>query len=267
VTFKETRQLLRAVADSSDLPSVARSLELPQEELVLRLTDLERAGLVLLGDDDERPLLQRAGAQYLQREGHVTDDVLRFLPQTIDDLYARDALLRAGTSLVDEFRAALVDGRGVEHARLLIPEAFEHAVTVRFAVDLFAASVALMARLSAEEPAGSLAEEIVAVTLLEEARGVLEIDVDTGRLAPEAASAAAEELRSLFELFQDDDVLDLFRMEEPADAALALGSSRNEHLGVVDQRLSAWFSPFGWTPATGYLASPVESRRADAASA
>jgi hypothetical protein len=52
-----------------------------------------------------------------------------------------------------------------------VPEAFAPAITERIAIDLFAASVALMARLSDNEPAGCVAEEVVAVVAMEEARG------------------------------------------------------------------------------------------------
>jgi hypothetical protein len=57
----------------------------------------------------------------------------------------------------------------------------------------------------------------------------------------------------LFELFEDDDVLDLFDMAEPADAAMAGHDPINRQLGVVDQRLEAWFDPFGSAAPTGYL--------------
>jgi hypothetical protein len=42
-------------------------------------------------------------------------------------------------------------------------------------------------------------------------------------------------------------------MREPADAAVAGRAPINVQLGVVDQRMEAWFQPFGWTVPTGYL--------------
>lgn len=42
-------------------------------------------------------------------------------------------------------------------------------------------------------------------------------------------------------------------MAEPADAAMAGHDPINWQLGVVDQRLEAWFDPFGWAAPTGYL--------------
>jgi hypothetical protein len=169
----------------------------------------------------------------------------------IDDLNAREALVVGGTILVDEFRAALVDGDPVDHARGLVPPAFIPAVDDRLALDLFAASVALMARLSNGAPAGCVAEEIVAVGLIDEARVWLELRREEGRLDEDEERAAGEELRGLFELFEDDDVLNIFEMMEPADAALA--GKPNLQLGVADQRVESWFDAFGGTSPTVYL--------------
>lgn len=116
------------------------------------------------------PLLRDAGRQYLARQGEVPREVLRFLPHEVDDLNAREALLVAGTVLVDEFRDHVLQGRGIEYAEGLVPPAFEQAVTERLALDLFAAAVALLARLSDGRPAGCVAEEILAVGLIEGAK-------------------------------------------------------------------------------------------------
>jgi hypothetical protein len=126
-------------------------------------------------------------------------------------------------------------------------------VDEQLALNLLAAAVALMARLSCGDAAGCLAEEIIAVALLNEAEVWLEMQVDKGELEREDAQAAAGRLHGIFELFEDDDVLDLFRMEEPADAAVAGHSWINQQAGVVDQRVEAWFQPFGGVTATGYL--------------
>jgi hypothetical protein len=80
------------------------------------------------------PILRDAGRQYLALEGSVDPAVLRFLPFVIDDLHARRALLDAGTIVVDEFRAALLDGRAIVHAQDLVPEAFAPAITERIAI-------------------------------------------------------------------------------------------------------------------------------------
>jgi hypothetical protein len=46
-------------------------------------------------------------------------------------------------------------------------------VTDRIAVDLFAAAVAFVARLSDERPAGCVGEEVLIVGMITEARGLL----------------------------------------------------------------------------------------------
>ncbi len=68
--------------------------------------------------------------------------------------------------------------------------------------------------------------------------------------------AAQAELQGLFALFQDDDVLKLFEMKEPADAAVSRHDPIDVQLGVVDQRMEAWFRPFGAVAPTGYLHEP-----------
>ena len=190
-------------------------------------------------------MLRNAGRQFLAEKASVPHDVLRFLPRVIDDLRAREALLAAGTILIDEFRAAWLDADPDEHARELVPAAFAAAVDERVALDLYAAAVALMARLSEGVPAGCVAEEIVAVSLIEQARTWLELRADDGELTAEELEAARQEFQGLFEFFEDDDVLAMFDMAEPADAALAGHDQINEQLGVVDQRLETWFDPFG----------------------
>jgi hypothetical protein len=129
-------------------------------------------------------------------------------------------------------------------------------VDERLALDLYAAAVALLARLSSDHPAGCVAEEILAVALLDEAEVVLDTAAAAGRLTGTEQGQAAEALRGLFDLFQDDDTLALWDMAEPADAAVAGQSALNEQAGVVDQRVEAWLAPFGWTAPTGYLDGP-----------
>lgn len=131
------------------------------------------------------------------------------------------------------------------------------------ALNLFAAAVALIVRLSEGSPA-RLAEEIIAVNLIEEAGGRLESLETEAQLAHADVSSAAGELRGLFELFQDDDVRDMFDMHEPADAALAGHDPIKRQMGVVDQRVESSFRPFGWTIPTGYLGDD-ESPNAQAA--
>jgi len=238
--------LEQAAGEPLDPGALAQELDVREAAVRMDLDQLERLGLALAGiDEDVPPALLVAGSQYLERRGHVDHEVLHFLPRVLDDLGTREALLVAGTVLVDEFRAAVLDGRAVEHARDLVPSAFDAAVDERLALDLFAAAVALMARLSEGAPAGCVAEEVVAVTLLDDARLLLEIRRDEGVLTPDEEQHAREELRELFELFEDDEVLGLFTLPGPAPA----------------QAAESWFDPFGGTAPTGYLNDLPEPTR------
>jgi hypothetical protein len=230
-----------------------RPLEVEGEEQELAFGAALWWNLIVVEGPDTPPILTAAAHQYLDLEGVVDDDVLTFLPAAIDDLHARLALLEAGTVLVDEFRAALLDGRGVAHAAALVPPAFAAVVDESMALDLYAACVALMARLASSQPAGCVAEEIVAVELLRNARGILELRLAQDEITQEVAEAAGEELYGLFELFEDDDVLRMFDMKEPGDAAVAGHTESDSELGVVDQRPEAWFAPFAGVPLTGHL--------------
>ena len=58
-------------------------------------------------------------------------------------------------------------------------------------------------------------------------------------------------LSGLFDLVQDDDVLGMFAMTDPGDAAVAAADPIRQRLDVVDQRVEAWFHPFGWTIPAG----------------
>ena len=238
--------MAEAASEPLNVAELARELESSEEAVRADLGQLSAQGLLLDGlEDEEPPILLTAGRQFLARAGDVDRDVLGFLPHIIGDLHAREALLAAGSLLVDEFRAALLAGDAVDYARELVPPAFVSVVDDRLAIDLFAAAVALMARLSDGAPAGCVAEEIAAVELMDQARFWLESQREDGRITEAEESDAGDELRGLFELFEDDDVLNLFRMAEPADAAVAGHEEINRELGVVDQRVESWFAPFG----------------------
>jgi hypothetical protein len=245
--------MCQAASEPLDLAHLADELEETVDRLEYQVELLENAGLLIQGEPGHAPLLLRAGRQYLARNGDLSQDILAFLPHTVDDLVARRALLTAGSLVVDEFRSAILSGRAIEHARELVPVAFANAVTDEIAFDLYAAAVALMVRLSDEQPAGCVAEEVLAVALIAEAEAVIESLADRGEVTSDDAATAAGELRALFELFQDDDVLNLFDMREPSDAAVQGQSYLHRQLGVVDQRVEAWFAPFGWVIPTGYL--------------
>ena len=251
----------QAADEPLDLDALADELDVSLPVIHMDLEQLVAFGLVSLGEEfDSAPLLLEAGRQYLARDGAVSYWELRFLARTIDDLLARKALLRAGTIVVDEFRDRILTGQGPQYAAdELVPPAFAPAVDERLTLDLYAASVSLIARLSADQPAGCVAEEIVAVAVMDQAKAWLERREADEEVSTEEASAAAEAMNDLFDLFQDDDVLNMFDMGEPADAALAGHDPINQQLAVVDQRVESWFRPFGWTAPTGYLAEEAEA--------
>jgi hypothetical protein len=249
---------LIAAAEAEDRPlsvaQVAQAVGTSDGHAEALLERVEDVGLALTGlKEPGSPILLRAGRQYLRHGGRVDERVLEYLPHTIDDLHAREALMRAGTTLVHRFRAATLAGRGVQHAQAIVPEGFARAITPRIALDLYGAAIALTVRLSNEAPAGCVAEEILAVELIEAARDWLDAELETRRIDNEDVEAAVGALPCLFELFEDDDVLELFAMGEPADAALAAHTPHHRLLGVVDQRVEAWFEPFEWSAPTGYL--------------
>lgn len=256
ITILQNAGMAEAAGERLDLVALAVDLGMREQTVEMFVDQLEAAGLLLSGRDEHgTPMLLAAGRQFLDAQGHVPWEVLHFLPSVVDDLHAREALLVAGVVLVDEFRYQLLNGGGVEHAAELVPPAFAAAVDEALALDLFAAAVALMARLSDGVPAGCVAEEIIAVRLIEQATGRLEGRADEGELTEVQVGAAANELHGVYELFQDDDVLKMFDMVEPADAALAEYDPIHQQLGVADQRVEAWFKPFGGTIPTGYISS------------
>lgn len=249
-TYLEAVGMAQASGERVDLRLVAEEAGVSLEEVEDAAEHADGFGFVL-GEDVEVPVLTSAGRQFLRLAFPLPRAVLTFLSDTIDDLHGRHALLVAGGLLIDDFRTAVLRGKAVEHARELVPPAFAPAIDERRALDLFAAANALLARLSSDHPAGCVAEEVLAVALIEEAQAVLEAKSDTEELDADTASTAAAELQGLFSLFQDDDTLALWDMAEPSDAVIASGE-----LGVVDQRVEAWFTPFGWTAPTGYLDVP-----------
>jgi hypothetical protein len=95
---------------------------------------------------------------------------------------------------------------------------------------------------------------MLAVSLLQEAEALLR-DREQ-ELGEDEVDHAVGELRGIFELFQDDDVLQMFKMVEPADAAVAGEDPVNVAMGVADQRVAAWFDAFGGTVTSGHLTGP-----------
>lgn len=256
--------LAAAAGQPLDPIEIANEVDLELEGVIEVLQRLEDIGLILRGGDGygHVPILLHAGTQYLAARGNVPLADVAFLSDVIDDLHARAALRIGATVLVDQFRGAAIGGEVVDHARRVVPPAFATAVDLPIATNLFAAAVALTVRLGLGHPAGSLAEEILSVEILDIAAGHLEAQHLAGELSADEAEHARQELRGIFELFEDDDVLDLFDMAEPADAAVAGHSWTSQQMGKVDQRLESWFRPFGYVSPSGYY-SPHPDDDAD----
>lgn len=245
---------LQSVSAQIDLNALDSDSGIRTRDLREILNELESYGLIYSGiEDNSSPIIFTAGEQFLQMSGAVDPDVLRFLPTTIDDLHARAALLTCGLVLIDSFAAEISEGMGAEFARDLVPVAFTAAVDERMAVDLFAAASALMARLSAELPAACLAEEIIAVELVSQATAHIETANESGSIDAEQCARAIAELQALYELFEDDDVLRLFEMQEPADAPVVGDTFEALQKGVADLRTESWFKRFNNVPVTGHL--------------
>ena len=195
------------MAEAQDAPLDLVDLAQESGELIEvvdeRLRTLEDLGLLLDGREvgvGVPPLLLRAGRQYLRARGGVRPEVLAFAPRVIDDLHAREALLEASAVLVDDFGDAIAEGNAVAFAISVVPPEARSAMTPRLAVALYGAAVALIARLVDGEPAACVAEEVLAVALLNEARSWLyEADLDTTErsLRPRSPPLALLPLRGL----------------------------------------------------------------------
>lgn len=246
-----------AEAAGEPLPVVdlACEFDIPESHVQLMVEAVADRGLILSSDEHglEPATLTRSGRQYIERQGEVPGDVLRYLPNWIDDLDARDALIVAGDILVDCALADFFDDR-LSFARLHVPRAFALAIDEEDAESLYCAMIAVITRLSCGQPPACVAEEIMAVALMREAECWLDLRVHHGELDCDRAEEAIGALDGLFDLLGDDDVLELFDMKEPADAALANHDPNLRQAGVVDQRLEAWFVPFtNGVISTGHL--------------
>lgn len=145
--FDRLAPVLQAVGMASakdeplDVDSLASELGGRRTDVEMLVDQIDRMGLIVAPREEPEfpPALTRAGSQYLNLKGQVSDEILHFLPKNIDDLYARQALLHSGTVLVDEFRYQVRQGKAVFHAQGLVPDAFTEAVDDPMAINLFAA--------------------------------------------------------------------------------------------------------------------------------
>lgn len=211
---------------------------------------LQQLGLCWL-PEDLPPRLTGAGRQYIERKGRVGIGVLLYLPSYIDNLTGREAMIEAGARLAHSYGQAVAEGRGEEYTKQILPKAFAPAVTPMLSARMYAATIAVIARLMDQEPAVCVAEEIAALRVMEEASSIIGEQERRGGIPEEEAEAAMESLTGVFELFGDSEVLNLFDMEEPSDAAVIACDQIEE--GQIDQRLESWFRPLWGKAASGHL--------------
>ena len=96
--------MAEAVDEPIDVDRLASELSTSVETIRFELDQVHGMGLVSFIAEDEPPQLLHAGRQWLARNGEWSPHVLCFLPNYIDDLHARRALMEGGSVLVDEFR-------------------------------------------------------------------------------------------------------------------------------------------------------------------
>lgn len=168
----------------------------------------------------------------------------------VEDELARGALKQSAAQLLEEIMEAWHDVQhgqpvgetffAVEH----LPDGFAQAYDERFLLRFHACLVIVGYKL-AQDPAikpGCLAEELALAVIVNLAAELLR-----------EQGASAETLHALtgvYEICEDDDVLDLFRMEEPADAAVHGHDPVSRELGKADMRVEAWFDPMWRTAGT-----------------
>lgn len=177
----------------------------------------------------------------------IFDPDPRFAEQWfMDEPVAQGALKAASVSLLDQLEEAQV-ALGDSHAPDLsdsgplgfFPAGWRPALHASVVRKLRVAAVVVGWKLAQPGPPivpVCLAEEIALELIRQEA--ILKLEL------ADAPESSIEATRGLHETCEDDDVLDLWEMQEPADAALARGDPLNSRLGKADMRIEHWFDPF-----------------------
>jgi hypothetical protein len=174
----------------------------------------------------------------------------------VDNPLAQGALKRAAMQILDELDEALHE---VQHGTPVgdtdfvqdyLPPGFIPAYDERF-LEGFRICLVVVGYKLAQDPAirpGCLAEELALEVIRRLAADLLE-ESDTGEPSIHA-------LRGVFEICEDDDVLDLYDMEEPADAAVHGHDRISRQMGKADMRVEAWFEPM-WSGTDGATPHPA----------
>jgi hypothetical protein len=173
----------------------------------------------------------------------------------VDDPLAQGALRESAIAILDEVDGAfheVLHGASVGETYFVedyLPGAFSRAYDEEFLLR-FRVCLVLMGYKLAQDPAirpGCVAEMLALEVIRRRAHGRLE---EVG-----ADGEHIEALRALYEVGGDDGILDLYDMEEPADAAVH-GHDPTRAPGKVDMRVEAWFAPL-WGGADGTAPHPV----------
>jgi hypothetical protein len=163
----------------------------------------------------------------------------------VEDALAQGAFKHACITILDQLADAIADSvapspdLGDFGPVGMFPSGFRPALTPLLLEKMRVAATVIgwkLAQPGTAIPPSCVGEELALELIRREAIGALEL-VD----APESSIDAT---RGVFEVCQDSDILDLFDMQEPADAAVSLTDPVNTHLGKVDMRPEEWFKPF-----------------------
>jgi hypothetical protein len=174
----------------------------------------------------------------------------------VDDPLAQGALKRAAIQILEELDEAFHEvqhGTPVGDTNFVqeyLPAGFVPAYDERF-LDCFRTCLVVVGYKLAQDPAirpGCLAEELALEVIRRLAADLLE-ESQTGEPSIRA-------LRGIFEICEDDDVLDLYEMEEPADAAVHGHDPISRQMGKADMRVEAWFNPM-WSGTDGATPHPT----------
>ena len=163
----------------------------------------------------------------------------------IDDPLAQGALKHGSITILDRLAEALAEVMG-PHPDLgdfgplgIFPAAIRPALTPRLVEKVQAAAVIVGWKLA--QPGkpirpGCVAEELALELIRQEAIAVLEV---IG-----APQESIEATRKVYDVCEDDDILGLFKMSDPAEVAAAISDPANSALGKADMRIPEWFMPF-----------------------
>ena len=163
----------------------------------------------------------------------------------IDDPLAQGALKHGSITILDRLAEALAEVMGPHPDQGdfgplgIFPAAIRPALTPLLVEKVQAAAVIVGWKLA--QPGkpirpGCVAEELALELIRQEAIAVLEV---IG-----APQESIEATRKVYDVCEDDDILGLFKMNDPAEVAAAISDPANSALAKADMRIPEWFMPF-----------------------